>query len=217
MKMKNKGCATNKTMKRFIDRVSQKSVGNLETFVEKCLLEEGIKFQKQPNGTQQYPDFYAWLPSGLKISIECKSSKGTKPVWNGGFPEMSGVYIFRMNYISEVPIVFMGRELITKEDSKWLNSVHSGKFRDKILQLQSWINSKSSGNIELYFRNMFNQKVSMKNIYENREQCKKKVLEETQGITALVRQHAQDFVLSYLTNKCIKTSTKKINHVYETF
>ena len=53
MKMKNKGCATNKTMKRFIDRVSQKSVGNLETFVEKYLLEEGIKFQKQPNARQR--------------------------------------------------------------------------------------------------------------------------------------------------------------------
>lgn len=46
----------------------------------------------QPNGSQSAPDF--WLSIGGKVlSLEIKSSKTGKPMWNSGYPRPGMVYV----------------------------------------------------------------------------------------------------------------------------
>ena len=54
----------------------------------------GYWYTKQPNGSQQPPDFRLGLEDNT-MDIECKSCKtGYKPMWNASFPEQNTVYVF---------------------------------------------------------------------------------------------------------------------------
>jgi hypothetical protein len=48
----------------------------------------------QPFGSQNYPDFIIITDIGSILSIEIKSSKSNKPMWNSNLPKENGLYIF---------------------------------------------------------------------------------------------------------------------------
>ena len=64
-----------------------------ENQVEDLLIKHKLSYISQPNGPQQSPDFYVFY-NDKKYSIECKSSKGTCPTYNGGLPKPDSIYIF---------------------------------------------------------------------------------------------------------------------------
>ncbi len=67
-------------------------------------LPEGT-FISQPNGDQSSPDFLGKV-NGKFVPIECKSSKGAQPTYNGGLPKKDVVYIFSSKKYDETTIYF---------------------------------------------------------------------------------------------------------------
>lgn len=88
----------------------------------------GIRFEYQPNGSQEFPDFF--LPDyDVEINIECKTSKNGKIVWNSGFPHnnMILLYASRVDCANDITF-FLGED-----------RVESNTTRDEIKQ---WENDK---------------------------------------------------------------------------
>ena len=63
-----------------------------ENQVEELLIKHGLKYVAQPNGIQNSPDFHVYY-NGAVISLECKSTAGAKPTYNGGLPKKGVIYI----------------------------------------------------------------------------------------------------------------------------
>ena len=66
----------------------------------------------QPAGSQGFPDILIKDFCGRYVAVECKSAKGTCPVWNDNVPRETSIYIFCSESVNETTI-FMGRDVIT--------------------------------------------------------------------------------------------------------
>ena len=77
-----------------------------EQQVEALLIKHGIKYQAQPNGIQNSPDFRVWLSDGSTVDVECKSSKQAYPTYNGGLPKKGVVYVFSSKKYNETTVYF---------------------------------------------------------------------------------------------------------------
>jgi hypothetical protein len=75
---------------------------------------QNSEYVSQPCGTQDSPDFIIKYNDKLYF-IECKSSKGTKPTYNGGIPKKQYIYIFSSEKYNSTTI-FRGEDILP--DSK---------------------------------------------------------------------------------------------------
>jgi hypothetical protein len=77
-----------------------------EQQVEALLIKHKLKYQAQPNGIQNSPDFRVYLADGSTVDVECKSSQQAYPTYNGGLPKKDVVYIFSSKKYDETTIYF---------------------------------------------------------------------------------------------------------------
>ena len=68
----------------------------------------------QPGGSQSFPDILVKDFGGKIVAVECKSAKGTHPMWNDSTPKLGAVYIMSSSKANETTM-FMGEDLISKE------------------------------------------------------------------------------------------------------
>jgi hypothetical protein len=81
-------------------------------------------YMREPFGSQSFPDFIL-LEQNYVFSLELKSSKNDKPMWNNSLPKQHGIYVF-MAY-SEQPsrqetLLFLGKDVITSHATNVLKS-----------------------------------------------------------------------------------------------
>lgn len=73
--------------------------------VAKLLIKHNLKYEYQPNGTQNSPDFRVHY-NGKTYDIECKSSSQAFPTYNGGLPKQGVIYVFSSKKYNETTIFF---------------------------------------------------------------------------------------------------------------
>jgi hypothetical protein len=71
-------------------------------------------FFKDPYGSQSSPDFLIEYEGNL-ISLECKSSKSWKPMWNNNLPFIDSIYLVG-NISKEEVILFLGQDTLSMEE-----------------------------------------------------------------------------------------------------
>jgi len=65
----------------------------------------------QPAGSQGFPDILVKDFGGKFYAVECKSAKGTCPMWNDNVPRPNSIYIFCSQSVNQTT-VFLGRDVI---------------------------------------------------------------------------------------------------------
>lgn len=125
-----------------------------------------LYFKHQPNGSQQSPDYHVFIKGYDIISIECKSSKSKRPMWNGGLPSLENDYIYIFHEKEDLMYIFLSKHIISEEDEKELRDF------DKMLQEESKkFNESKKRSFTYYVRSMYNQTFnfdkSMRNLYYN--------------------------------------------------
>ena len=142
-----------------------------------ALLEKyGFKFEYQPNGIQNSPDFRVTLDDGSTQDIECKSSKQTYPTYNGGLPKKGVVYIFSSKKYNETT-VFLAEDVVHDDTRQWLEETIDAL--QETLDQRRKIKPEDSRGLDFYIRNMFVQNGTGKKDYfkhEQREFCEQRVL-----------------------------------------
>jgi len=68
----------------------------------------------QPSGSQGFPDILVLDFTDVFVNIECKSAKGSCPMWNDSLPYPNSIYVLACGNLDETTI-FMGRDVITTE------------------------------------------------------------------------------------------------------
>ena len=143
-------------------------------FLEKKKYPKGQYFIWQPHGSQSYPDFYLFC-GGVKIPLECKSSKGKGGItWNSGYPREGGIYIFAdgkqdKNYL------FMGEDHWNpKQKKKWFAA--RGTLKARVQELKEEFDKEfDNTDFYLYFREMWLDRINiqttdtdkkLKNVYD---------------------------------------------------
>ena len=76
------------------------------------LLREG-EYIAQPTGKNDSPDFIVRY-NGKLYFLECKSSKGLQPTYNGGRPKERYIYIFTSRSVNKTTIYY-GRDVLNNE------------------------------------------------------------------------------------------------------
>lgn len=152
-----------------------------EKQVEELLLKHCLEYKSQPNGTQNSPDFRV-MYNGKDYDIECKSSKGHFPVFNGGLPKRGVIYIFSSAKYDSTTIFFAEdvvsdtkRELYSRVEAA-LNEVLS-----RYQNLESW--KDDDRGFDFYIRNMYIQKGGASKVnyftHTNRRFCEQRILNHT--------------------------------------
>ena len=95
----------------------QGSGSKFEKVVEKKLTELGLNFTSQPFGSQNFPDFLIHEENEEDIFLECKSTKGHSPMWNGGYPKQDGVYLLTSQK-NDSTTFFLGQDVLSKEKAE---------------------------------------------------------------------------------------------------
>lgn len=126
-----------------------------ENQVEELLIKHNIKYVAQPNGTQNSPDFYAYH-EGKRYSIECKSSKGHYPTYNGGLPKPESIYIFSSKKYNQTTLYFAD-DVVTKRKRELFSCLieEINDVLKKYQDLPEWKDDDRGFNF--YIRNMFTQ------------------------------------------------------------
>jgi len=150
-----------------------------ENQVEALLQKHGLEYVPQPNGIQNSPDFYVYH-NDVRYSIECKSNKGTFPVYNGGLPKPDVIYIFSSAKYNETT-VFNANDVVTPSKRKLYDALLS-KYEEvltEMRQLPEW--SDDTRGFDFYMRAMYTQSGGgVKTNYfthQDRAMCEKNVLE----------------------------------------
>ncbi len=110
---------------------------------------------RQPNNTQQWPDFLI-IYGHRGLGIEVKSSKHDRIVWNSGLPRINGIYIYNGGLAIQDDIsnttYFLGQHVLTLKERKILNDARGANH--KISRVYNDLLSDSKWS--LYARPMFN-------------------------------------------------------------
>ena len=135
----------------------------------------------QPGGTQSFPDILVRDCCGRFVALECKSGKGTHPMWNDSTPKPGAAYIMSSGKLNQTTL-FMGEDVITEQQQKIID--------DGLKQLQALAENISSqvkaldkynrGFILSSRKQFFQQGGKEKTNYfthVGKEQCEKNVLE----------------------------------------
>jgi hypothetical protein len=136
------------------------------------------EYISQPCGTQDSPDFILKYNDKLYF-IECKSSKGTKPTYNGGLPKKQYIYIFTSEKYNATTI-FKGEDILS--DSK--RSLLEQMRLEEIALVQRYQNDPSwedSRGFDFYPRAMYTQSGSWHKTdyfkHSDRKMCEQNVLD----------------------------------------
>ena len=139
-----------------------------------------MEFICQPAGNNNSPDFIVVFKN-RPYFIECKSSKGIYPVFNGGMPIEDHIYIFSSCKYNSTTI-FYGRDILSESTRKMLN-----KIKIKIKKISNEFNKElnndhsNSRGFNYYVRNMFIQQGGNKNVnyftHKDRDGCERNVLD----------------------------------------
>jgi hypothetical protein len=78
-----------------------------------CSMPNG-SFIFQPLGTHSPPDFLMKDFSGRYVALECKSNKGSRPMWNDNTPKPNVIYILSSKKY-DATTVFLGCDVICQE------------------------------------------------------------------------------------------------------
>ena len=175
---------TRENMKElFIDLLSlpYASGKKFEALVGDVIKSHGLYAQPEPNGSQNAPDWRIFV-DGVEINIECKSSEGNAPTYNGGRPHKGMVYVFCSKKHNSTTIYFgddvLGdakrdlydgllkdqKEVLIKYRGKegWLDPSRGFDFYNRAMYVQ--IERDHPGSVKDYF------------LHPDRSKCEQKVL-----------------------------------------
>jgi hypothetical protein len=148
-----------------------------ENQVEELLIAHGLEYVAQPNGIQNSPDFYVYY-NNKRYSIECKSSKGHYPVYNGGLPKVDAIYIFSSKKYNKTTI-YNANDILTLSKRELYNSMlmEMQQVLEKYRELDEW---KDKRGFDFYIRSMYTQSGGKHKVdyffHEDREMCERNVL-----------------------------------------
>jgi hypothetical protein len=152
-----------------------------ENQVEELIKKHSLEYKSQPNGTQNSPDFRVTY-HGQDYDIECKSSKGHFPVYNGGLPKPGVIYIFSSAKYDSTTIFFA--EDVVSEEKRELYSCLEAELNEVLLgyqNLELWKNDDRG--FDFYIRNMYTQKGGAPKVnyftHANRRLCEQRILNHT--------------------------------------
>jgi hypothetical protein len=112
-----------------------------------------LTYQYQPNGSQNSPDYRVVDKDGNKVvDIECKSSKGVYPVYNGGLPKPGVVYIFSSSKYNRTTIFFADDIISVKRREEFARRI---VLCEEILNAPYSDTDGPDRGIGLYFRKMY--------------------------------------------------------------
>jgi len=150
---------TNKAHEANVEEVLKKHGFREQSVKDASNDKSGYWYIKQPNGSQQPPDFKVGFEDKI-MDIECKSCQtGYKPMWNASFPEQNTVYVFTNKRNNET-LLFTGDQLVTPEVKaiyekyKRLNKELHKQINQELNALPSTANPYR---MNVYARNMFVQ------------------------------------------------------------
>lgn len=131
----------------------------------------------QPYGSQDSPDFIVNY-KGKFVHIECKSSRGKTPTYNGGMPNSEYIYVFTSGNADKTTI-FYGDAVVPKEIREIFNELIKeiapivNKFNQQLIN-----HILNRYGIHYYCRNMFDHRGKKQNYFThpNREQEEERVL-----------------------------------------
>jgi len=136
-------------------------------------------FVYQPYGNNKNPDFLVQY-RGKQYSIECKTSKGATPVYNGGLPKPNYIYIFSSLKYNETTIYY-GKDILSddtrKEFSELVKDLRKvlDRYKKKIVDSDNHVRGFS-----FYIRNMYTQAGTADKTdyfqHADRQKCEARVL-----------------------------------------
>ena len=132
---------------------TEKTTKNIEHVLHDRLKDSGLEVIYQPNGTQNSPDFTIKLSETRSVSIECKSSKGKFPVWNGGLPRHKNKYIYIFHQYERLIYIFMAHHVLSEENETRLITYHEEMLKAAIV----FNEGLSTSPFKYYPRAMYNQ------------------------------------------------------------
>jgi len=134
-------------------------------------------YYSQPTGTHNSPDFI-FKVEGQLYFLECKSGKGTAPMYNGGLPKENYIYHFVSQnngatmYMGEDIVNEAQRKLITEFEEECAKKVQ--EFNEKLKELDT-----QKRGLQYYQRHMWQQaggkEFTNYFTHETRELCESKV------------------------------------------
>ena len=150
-----------------------------ENQVEELLKKHGLEYESQPNGIQNSPDFYVYH-NGTRYSVECKSSKGHFPVYNGGLPKPDVIYVFSSKKYNETTI-FNADDVVSPSKRRMYDTLLEkyDAVLNEMRQLPEW--KEDTRGFDFYMRAMYTQSGGgVKTNYfthADRPMCERNVLE----------------------------------------
>ena len=127
-----------------------------ELQVKDLLDKHNIKYEWQPNGSQNFPDFRVHLDNGKTLDLECKSSQQAHPTYNGGLPHEGAVYIFSSKKYNETT-VFFADDVVSQSKRNLYNSLVADlRAVLKTYQMDDEWQDDERG-FDFYVRNMYTQ------------------------------------------------------------
>jgi len=135
----------------------------------------------QPGGTQSFPDILIKDFNGRMVALECKSGKGTHPMWNDSTPKHGAAYIMSSGRTNETTL-FMGDDVFSKEEADVI-AEYNEKFealKKECFQELSKVNNFDRGWLYSHRRQFFQQGGGAKTNYfthVDRQRCEHRVLE----------------------------------------
>ena len=150
-----------------------------ERQVEERINKYGYKYESQPNGSHQSPDFRVTLPNGRIVDIECKSSKEAHPTYNGGLPKEGTVYIFSSAKYNETTIFFSDDVVAKRKRELFACLIEELNIvLRKYQALPEW--EDANRGFDFYIRNMFVQNGGWRRTnyfkHKDRQLCESNVL-----------------------------------------
>lgn len=138
-------------------------------------------FILQPGGTQSFPDILVKDFNSRIVALECKSSKGTHPMWNDSTPKPGAVYIMSSARVDSTT-VFMGEDVVSKQSLELFEQAvkEMNAVAKKFNQLAAEKDIFESGFIVTCRKQFFQQGGQLKTNYfahKNRKQRENNVLE----------------------------------------
>lgn len=135
----------------------------------------------QPGGTQSFPDILVRDFCGRFVALECKSGKGTHPMWNDSTPKPGAAYIMSSGKLDQTTL-FMGEDVITPEQQKIINEglIQLQQLADNISSQVKELDKHNRGFIISSRKQFFQQGGKEKTNYfthNSRQQCEQNVLE----------------------------------------
>lgn len=138
-------------------------------------------FVLQPGGSQSFPDILVKDFNGRLIALECKSGKGTHPMWNDSTPKPGAAYIMSSANTNSTTM-FMGEDVITPEEQAVIDRYHVlfEELKQQCKQEMATVSTHNRGWLYSHRRQFFQQGgATLTNYFTHadRTQCEQNVLE----------------------------------------